>query len=68
MCTAPVRVPDGPAGGDPPALASVRVACRVLSMAWLSPQEQQLDLQGRSLLAVLHEMTGGGADTGNVCF
>lgn len=35
------------------------MSCRVLGMAWLSPGEQQLDLQGRSLLAVLHEVTGG---------
>lgn len=36
----------------------MRVASHVLAMAWLSAEEQQLDLQGRSLLAVLHEITG----------
>jgi len=46
------------AGGDPPALASVRVHTRVLALTWLSPAEQQLDLEGRSLLAVLHEYAG----------
>lgn len=46
------------AGGHPPELASVRVSCCVLALTWLTPAEQQLDLQGRSLLAVLHEFTG----------
>lgn len=46
------------AGGEPPALAAVRTSSRVLALAWLSPEEQQLDLQGRSLLAVLHEFKG----------
>lgn len=45
-------------GGEPPALASVCVSSRVLGLTWLSAGEQQLDMQGRSLLAVLHEMTG----------
>jgi hypothetical protein len=45
-------------GCEPPALASVRVSSRVLGLTWLSQEEQQLDVQGRSLLAVLHEMTG----------
>lgn len=49
------------AGGEPPALAAVRVSSRVLALAWLTPEEQQLDLLGRSLLAVLHELTGGSA-------
>jgi hypothetical protein len=38
-------------------LASVRMHSRVLAMSWLPPSEQQLDLQGNSLLAVLHEFS-----------
>jgi hypothetical protein len=37
----------------------VRVHSRVLAMAWLPAAEQQLDLQGNSLLAVLHEFSRG---------
>lgn len=38
-------------------LACVRMHSRVLALAWLPPAEQQLDLRGNALLAVLHELS-----------
>ncbi|WIA13448.1 hypothetical protein OEZ85_007028 [Tetradesmus obliquus] len=38
-------------------LACVRMHSRVLALAWLPPAEQQQDLRGNALLAVLHEFS-----------
>eukprot|EP00775_Hariotina_reticulata_P008964 gene8964-9139_t len=46
-----------PDGSFSSPLAAVRAHSRVLSLAWLPPSEQRLDLAGDSLLAVLHEFS-----------